>query len=260
MRKLWFSGIVLGLLASVALAQGDAQREAALRTEWGQILREYQEANNKYFEPYRKAKSQEEAAQIQLDPKQNPIHTFLPRFKAFAQKAGNSPVAADAYMQIAQVRSQETAADGELALDKLTTTFVKLPIAESVAGLLVYSFYWIPDEKARMDKIFRYLDRIQKNGSDNGKAAALMAKASVLGEAQPAPGREKQIVALLDEVMAKYPNSPAAKRAKGQKFEAEFLSVGKPAPDFEAVDENGTPFKLSDYRGKVVVLDFWGFW
>jgi cytochrome oxidase Cu insertion factor (SCO1/SenC/PrrC family) len=32
------------------------------------------------------------------------------------------------------------------------------------------------------------------------------------------------------------------------------------APDFEAVDENGVKFKLSDYRGKVVVLDFWGFW
>jgi peroxiredoxin len=32
------------------------------------------------------------------------------------------------------------------------------------------------------------------------------------------------------------------------------------APDFEAVDENGAAWKLSDYRGKVVVVDFWGNW
>ena len=25
-------------------------------------------------------------------------------------------------------------------------------------------------------------------------------------------------------------------------------------------DENGVSWKLSDYRGKVVVVDFWGFW
>ena len=38
------------------------------------------------------------------------------------------------------------------------------------------------------------------------------------------------------------------------------IKVGRIAPDFETEDVDGTPFKLSDYRGKVVVLDFWGFW
>jgi len=32
------------------------------------------------------------------------------------------------------------------------------------------------------------------------------------------------------------------------------------APDFPAVDTNGESFRLSDYRGQVVMLDFWGFW
>jgi peroxiredoxin len=32
------------------------------------------------------------------------------------------------------------------------------------------------------------------------------------------------------------------------------------APDFESVDQDGVAFKLSDYRGKVIVVDFWGFW
>ena len=32
--------------------------------------------------------------------------------------------------------------------------------------------------------------------------------------------------------------------------------VGKPAPDFSAVDSNGRPVRLSDYRGKTVVLEW----
>ena len=31
-------------------------------------------------------------------------------------------------------------------------------------------------------------------------------------------------------------------------------------PDIRGEDMDGVPFALSDYRGKVVVLDFWGFW
>jgi hypothetical protein len=38
------------------------------------------------------------------------------------------------------------------------------------------------------------------------------------------------------------------------------LRVGKVAPDIEGEDLDGKTFKLSDYRGKVVVLDFWGDW
>jgi thiol-disulfide isomerase/thioredoxin len=34
----------------------------------------------------------------------------------------------------------------------------------------------------------------------------------------------------------------------------------KPAPDFVLKDSNGAPAKLSDYRGKVVLLNFWATW
>jgi peroxiredoxin len=33
--------------------------------------------------------------------------------------------------------------------------------------------------------------------------------------------------------------------------------VGQPAPSLEGTDADGKPLKLSDYRGKVVVVDFW---
>jgi hypothetical protein len=47
--------------------------------------------------------------------------------------------------------------------------------------------------------------------------------------------------------------------AKAALFEIRHLSVGKEAPDIEGEDQHGTRFKLSDYRGKVILLDFWSF-
>jgi hypothetical protein len=49
-------------------------------------------------------------------------------------------------------------------------------------------------------------------------------------------------------------------RAKADLFELRNLRVGKVAPDIAGEDLDGVKFKLSDYRGKVVALDFWGDW
>jgi peroxiredoxin len=37
-------------------------------------------------------------------------------------------------------------------------------------------------------------------------------------------------------------------------------SARKPAPDFTLKDANGAPVKLADYKGKVVLLNFWATW
>ena len=42
--------------------------------------------------------------------------------------------------------------------------------------------------------------------------------------------------------------------------EPALLATGTPAPDFTVQDKAGSPVKLSDYQGKVVVLDFWATW
>lgn len=51
-----------------------------------------------------------------------------------------------------------------------------------------------------------------------------------------------------------------ADRLRGPQFRKERLQIGMVAPDIAGEDLDGTAFQLSDYRGKVVVLDFWGFW
>ena len=48
--------------------------------------------------------------------------------------------------------------------------------------------------------------------------------------------------------------------ARNQLFILENLSVGATAPEITGVDLDGKEFSLSDYRGKIVFLDFWGDW
>ena len=38
------------------------------------------------------------------------------------------------------------------------------------------------------------------------------------------------------------------------------IRAGKAAPEIKGPDLDGKEFKLSDYKGKVVLLDFWGHW
>jgi len=68
---------------------------------------------------------------------------------------------------------------------------------------------------------------------------------------------EKAFTAMSKKVAG---NRALANQVKSALFELQKLSVGKPAMEIEAEDLDGKKFKLSDYRGKVVVIDFWGNW
>jgi thiol-disulfide isomerase/thioredoxin len=55
------------------------------------------------------------------------------------------------------------------------------------------------------------------------------------------------------------------KKTVGEEAEARLdvmhnLVAGKPAPEITGVDVDGKPLKLSDFKGKVVMLVFWGSW
>jgi hypothetical protein len=82
----------------------------------------------------------------------------------------------------------------------------------------------------------------------------------------------KEAEAVLEEATVKYgdlvlykdrsamKDITIADKTAGPLFEIRNLAIGKTAPDIVGDDLDGKPFKLSDYRGKVVVLDFWGNW
>jgi thiol-disulfide isomerase/thioredoxin len=81
-----------------------------------------------------------------------------------------------------------------------------------------------------------------------------------------------EIEALLERATKEYGDVIYDPRAKGDRrrtiavvarselHELRHLSVGKVAPEIEGESVDGKHLKLSDYRGKVVVLNFWASW
>jgi hypothetical protein len=73
----------------------------------------------------------------------------------------------------------------------------------------------------------------------------------------------EEIEALFEQAAEKYADvklpagSTVGEQAKLELYTIRHLSVGKQAPDVEGADQDGKRFKLSDYRGKVVLLYFW---
>jgi peroxiredoxin len=73
---------------------------------------------------------------------------------------------------------------------------------------------------------------------------------------------------LLDTVVAKYDkvklpeqeeDRTAGEEARPILFEIRNLANGKTVPDLSGEDVDGKPMKLSDFRGKVILLDFWAY-
>jgi hypothetical protein len=76
---------------------------------------------------------------------------------------------------------------------------------------------------------------------------------------------EKALVAVYEKMAASFADAAVDDATMGQVaeralFRLRRLSVGCIAPEIEGEDIHGEKFKLSDYRGKVVVITFWGHW
>jgi thiol-disulfide isomerase/thioredoxin len=101
---------------------------------------------------------------------------------------------------------------------------------------------------------------------------------SEYGDVPHVTHRARELAALLKEAKPQWRGKPltaedrreiegrlASKKTLGQVAEARLddmynLAVGKPAPEIVGADVDGKPLRLSDYRGNVVMLVFWGSW
>ena len=71
---------------------------------------------------------------------------------------------------------------------------------------------------------------------------------------------ESQLVSYADTIKDKFKDNPAVQQFIQNKMAIKPLTVGHKAPDFTTGGIDGKPVKLSDYKGKYVMLDFWASW
>ncbi len=103
---------------------------------------------------------------------------------------------------------------------------------------------------------------IEKNPDPEIRAQAYFARARAVDFRRDATDEEKARAAedraKVIELMPA--DSLMSMRARGPEFEKSNLQIGMKVPDIAGVDLFGESFRLSDYKGKVVMIDFWGDW
>lgn len=154
--------------------------------------------------------------------------------------------------------------EGQAALKLLGTTHAELAgIAPAVKSLEYHSF----ETAEPILKAIR-----EKNPNAEEKAAATYAlgmqffrQFEAASTPEAAQIAKTQAMDFFQEVVAQYSTVtiqgfPIADQAGRTLFEMTNLSVGSEVPPLEGKDVDGGPIKLSDHRGKHVVLIFWGGW
>ena len=74
------------------------------------------------------------------------------------------------------------------------------------------------------------------------------------------PEREAEGIRMLESTAAAYEGEEVGQHASDELFRFRNLAIGAVAPNFEGADIDGQALSLSAQRGKIVVVDFFGFW
>ena len=101
-----------------------------------------------------------------------------------------------------------------------------------------------------------YIDKMDDELKTKLSSAGMADECQKAGEALLAHCRE----AYTEVKMSEGSDQMISAKAEIVLFEINNLQIGDVVPDIEGVDAEGIAFKLSDYKGQVVIIDFWGFW
>lgn len=256
------------------------------------LQKEHDEAMNAYYDLFRNAKSQEEMQEIAKTAKQPDTAPFVARAKALLAEDPKDDVALQTIQWLMENNRDDSQQAEFCALveqhhlaKEAMGDFVRLLAYQGPAGqkLVERLSKESPHESVRGRALFQLADaamedrrfavELQKmpdgQEKDSYKSYLGEERFAKLLKVDPAKA-EQEALALFQRVAREYgtvklhPGTPyettLAAASEANVFEIQNLAIGKTAPEIEGEDVAGVAFKLSDYRGKVVMLDFWGFW
>ncbi|WP_257669134.1 TlpA disulfide reductase family protein [Parapedobacter tibetensis] len=71
---------------------------------------------------------------------------------------------------------------------------------------------------------------------------------------------EVELVAYADRIAGRWDDNASVRRFLEEMANRKRLAVGQPAPEFESLTPNNQRVKLSDFKGKYTLVDFWASW
>ncbi len=238
-----------------ALATLDTPEE-----ECDALIEELDEANQQWVDKYHAAvtEAKEAGTDIPAFSWNNPsIGSFVKRFQAFADKYAGSDGAIPFLAWIAVEGGRSDVKLAKAAVEALCTVHASSEAladhAESIG-----EWIWIVGRE-RGAQLLKQLEKTSPvpavagwaadyrlepglDGAVSGTEAFTKLKAELLAVGETS--KDEQLIALITK----------------QLRILEVFALGAVAPDIQGIDLDGAAFALSDYKGKVIFLDFWGDW
>lgn len=247
-------------LASFALISGMAQAQAQdPAKKLQEIQQRVEQEQRDWYDFYKAAKSEEEREALMAE---RPGREFIAEFKALAEEAKGTDVAAEAWIRVFQLGGQFGEPESaKLATERLVSEHIgSEKLEQFVAGI----GYGGSELRETAESALRKI--IASSPHRKVQAGATYSLANLLlGDEPPDSAKKTEARTLFEKLRDSYGDlefhgTSYQKLAESSLFELDHLQIGMVAPDFQAVDQERAAFALSDYRGKVVLVDFWGFW
>jgi thiol-disulfide isomerase/thioredoxin len=259
--------------------------DARIREEAREVTGRYAKDFDEYIEALHRSRTPEQRDKAdEKRPKPIPNAT---RLVSWAERNPKDPAAAD--LLVAVVRHGRFTADARKAADILSrdhldlhgvqfvetatqVTLWPMPVAEgwlrayldkspnrqtrAMACLQLASYKkWIL-ESATQEMDADWIERLEENFGEGSTDYLKRLDSDRLTD---------DAISLLDRLTGEFGDvewsgARLADTARPIRFQLTKLAIGKASPAIEADDLDGVPFRLTQYRGKVVVLTFWATW
>jgi thiol-disulfide isomerase/thioredoxin len=258
----WRSAAVAAAFAAVSLAGAQDTKEPPARAkakaetkkddrqaQLNEMIQDFMKARKEAAAAFRAAKTaEEEKGAREKGPKEA---DFLPRIHKLIAGGAKDDVAAEAVaFAVFGLESKD-----EKVFDALRA-FAK---TETIRRFVQMATTGAPDTaKPVLERV------LAENPSKDLKGMACYAL-GVMALEKPDGKGAKEAEAYFGRVEKEFADVEDGPRtlgelAKGSLFEMHYLQVGMPAPPAESKDLKGQKASLADYKGQVVVLDFWATW
>jgi hypothetical protein len=256
-RALLAGASLLLLALAPALAAQGADPEAAFKA----VMERYQSVSDEYRAKLRAATPEERG---KLTPPA--LDAFVAEFADVARSAPGSETAAKSWMMVVQLGPQvgKEAPLGE-AVERLARDHGTSEQAAGLGSMLSRAGGALGEDVAQ-GHLRKVVELAPKGAMQAGAMLGLATSLSDADGTTAGSPAERELEGLVQRLKQDYADlndargRPYAQVADGILFSRRNLVVGKTVPEIECADTQGVAFKLSDYRGKVVLLDFWGNW
>ena len=263
LRSITGALLVLLMTASLGAQRAPAKLPVKVKpgplTEAGKkyraLLGEFGQQRIAYSKAYREAKTAEDRLKVRRELFPQP-GKLADKFLALAREHADDPIAVQALSWV--VSNVRTGKAANEAIDLLIKDYIEDEAMVAVCQRLMRSMS--PQSHKLLTEV---LEKSPLREAKGHACFGLMMQAKYAARANPAKEAEVKKYAervVKDFADLKHYRGSLGEAAKRELYEIENLGIGKTAPEITGEDIAGTNFKLSDYRGKVVVIDFWGNW